>query len=100
MMGGNKKLYQQVIQVFLEENKNVIESLDNALLNNDYQMVIDVSHKVKGSAGSIGAESVRQLASDLQEAAENSQYDDLQLIKDHFVTHFKQLIKALKEDHY
>jgi HPt (histidine-containing phosphotransfer) domain-containing protein len=99
MMGGNKKLYQQVIQVFLEENKSVIELLDKALLNHDYQMVIDVSHKIKGSAGSIGAESVHKLASKLQEAAENSQFEDLELIKEHFVTHFKQLIKTLKKDH-
>jgi signal transduction histidine kinase/DNA-binding response OmpR family regulator len=99
LMGNNDKLYQQVLMAFYEENKDTLKDLDSAYLNQDLKGVRDIAHKVKGGAGSIGSDTVHQLASNLQEYAESDQYEEVKLMIEHFNVHFNELMNQIKEDY-
>lgn len=99
MMGGNEQLFKQVVGVFLEENLNVIEEMNHAVNNKDFKAVKEIAHKIKGSSGSIGAESVRQLASDIQSAAEEEHLENVTLLRNRFILNVEKLIVKLKEDY-
>jgi len=99
MLGGNEEMYRQVIHLFLEENSDMVDQINEATENNDFDRIRSLAHKVKGSSGSIGAESVRQLANDLQKAAELEQVHEIDLLKNHFVIQFKDLMIKLQEDY-
>ncbi|MCH4886033.1 transporter substrate-binding domain-containing protein [Acidaminobacter sp. JC074] len=99
MLGGNEDMYRQVIHLFLEENIETVKQLTEAAEKNNYEDIISIAHKVKGSSGSIGAEGVRQLASDLQKAAEQEEENEINLLKDHFVLQFEDLMIKLQEDY-
>lgn len=99
MMGGNEALFKQVIEVFLEENLHVIDDMNRAVDTLDYKNVKEIAHKIKGSSGSIGAESVRQLAAEIQSAAEEENEENVKLLRDRFVINVDKLINKLKEDY-
>lgn len=98
-MGGNTDLYRQVILAFLDENQETIPSLEKAIGDKAYQEAIDIAHKVKGSSGSIGSDSVHQLALELQQALEDESHDDIIILKDHFVEHLQALLSDLTEEY-
>lgn len=95
MMGGNETLYHQVIETFVEENKNTLSELEDAVSKKDFQQVKFIAHKVKGSAGSIGATNVKDRAKALQEASE----DEMASLLESFGHHFNALMNFLEEKH-
>lgn len=67
-MGGDKAIYRLVLQSFAEENDTVGERLKNAIQSKDFAQGEQIVHKIKSSAGSIGAKNLHDIAVDLQRA--------------------------------
>lgn len=95
-MGGNDKLYKQVLAVFLDENTETIQRINHALKDKDYETAIAIVHKIKSSAGSIGSDKVRNIASDLQKALEENKVEEILLLKEHFVEQVDLLLEKIR----
>jgi len=95
-MGGNDKLFKQVLAVFLDENEETVEMLKDHIDHNKYDKAIDIVHKIKSSAGSIGSEKVRNIASDLQKSLEANEVDEVMLLKEHFVEQLNLLLETIR----
>ena len=65
-MGGNEKLYNQVLQEYYKENRDTLGALKAAIREKRYADAAQIVHKIKSSSGSIGAKSVQNAAGLLQ----------------------------------
>jgi len=77
-LGKNEALYEMVLKEYSIENKDVIEALNTALNEGDYEEAKQIVHKVKGSSGTIGAKRVYQLSMKLQEAIEERDLEEVE----------------------
>jgi len=57
-IGGDQTVYRQVLQEFANENLSVGEELRGMIDTGDFHAAVQIVHKIKGSAGSIGAASM------------------------------------------
>lgn len=71
-MGGDKNVYRLVLQSFAEENSGVGAQLDTAIRAKDYEQGEQIVHKIKSSAGSIGAKRLHDISVELQRALKES----------------------------
>ncbi|MCQ2598401.1 MAG: Hpt domain-containing protein [Treponema sp.] len=63
MLSGEKELYKMLIDAFISESPNNLDTIDVLIGEKKYEEARAYSHKIKGSASQIGAE---QLAFALQ----------------------------------
>jgi len=79
-IGGDRSIYQLVLQSFAEENNNVGAQLESAIQAKDYEQGEQIVHKIKSSAGSIGAKSLHDISVELQRALkENDERESAKL---------------------
>jgi HPt (histidine-containing phosphotransfer) domain-containing protein len=67
-IGGDDAIYRLVIKSFLEETGSLETDLNAAAQAKDYVQGEQIVHKLKSSAGSIGAKLLHDLAVELQQA--------------------------------
>jgi CheY-like chemotaxis protein len=65
-MGGDKAIYRLVLQSFAGENYGVEEQLRSAIQLRNFTQGEQIVHKIKSSAGSIGAKNLHDVAAELQ----------------------------------
>jgi len=98
LMGGSQKLYDKVKTVFIDENKDTLIRLGEYIEAGSYSEAAELIHKVKSSAGSLGAESVRLHATSLQEALTNKDDETINHIYERFVQLFKKMIEEISTE--
>jgi CheY-like chemotaxis protein len=67
-MGGDETIYRLVLQSFADENSGVEEELRSAIRSKNFKQGEQIVHKIKSSAGSIGAKNLHDAAAELQRA--------------------------------
>lgn len=67
---GDQNLKDQLLQVFLDDTTAQLYLLQNALIKQDWMTLKKRAHGLKGSSGSIGAESIQALCLDLEQASQ------------------------------
>ncbi|HWP21650.1 MAG TPA: transporter substrate-binding domain-containing protein [Candidatus Cryosericum sp.] len=67
-IGGDDAIYRLVLKSFLEETASVETDLNAVVQSKDYVQGEQIVHKLKSSAGSIGAKSLHDAAVELQQA--------------------------------
>jgi two-component system, sensor histidine kinase and response regulator len=85
-VGGNKKLYHDLLFKFHRDNQTVTDQINNALEKKDNELAQRLAHTVKGVAGNIGAVEIQKAAEIVETKIKD---DDLNSINDS--------IQALKE---
>jgi len=78
-MDGDKDIYRLVLQSFADENNGVGAQLEAAIRARDYVQGEQIVHKIKSSAGSIGAKSLHDISVELQRAFKDT--DDIAISK-------------------
>ena len=73
-----KSKIKKFIPQFMENTKNDIELLKKSLKTKDYTVISRNAHSMKGYAKPFGFEYIGELAAQIQEAAEDQIYDDLE----------------------
>ncbi len=68
-VGGDEELVAEVLKDFLGSLSGIIERMDAFLEADDIDGLYHLSHKLKGTAANMSAESIRKAASILQSAA-------------------------------
>lgn len=69
-LGGDRSLYAQVAQVFLDDLAPQLDKLGNALAAGDFGTGRRIAHTIKGSAATLGVLPLRHLALTLEKACE------------------------------
>ncbi len=67
-VGGNKDLYNTILNLFIEESKDTIALLNESIEKSDYEQAKQIVHKVKGSSGTIGATLLYETCIEFQKA--------------------------------
>ncbi|MFY9271577.1 MAG: response regulator, partial [Thermacetogeniaceae bacterium] len=78
-MGGNAELYQQVLNEYARENRDIVDKLKLAIQEKRYGDAAQIVHKVKSSSGSIGAKPLYDVSIALQEALNEQKEEEIPL---------------------
>lgn len=65
-VGGNKKLYAELLEKLYKNNLNVVNEIRNAVKNNEKELSVRLAHTVKGVAGNLGAIELNKSAAELE----------------------------------
>ena len=69
MVGGDKDLLREAIELFLEESRGQLEDLDEAVKRQDGETIKCLAHGLKGALSTFGAHAARDLAYRLETMA-------------------------------
>ena len=67
-LDGNRKLYLWLLRSFVEQESNAVTALEEALRGGDQKRAELRAHTIKGTAGSMGAVELQNLARSLEQA--------------------------------
>ena len=74
-LGGNKKLYKNILIKFHTEYTDAVQQIKDALDQKDYELAQRLAHTVKGVSGNIGAEDLQKISGELEASIKNGQED-------------------------
>ncbi len=66
---GDRELYDEVVEVFIDDTPRQLTVLEEALGNGDKETVRRQAHSLKSAAANIGGEALRSASSELEEIA-------------------------------
>lgn len=96
-LDNDEELYQEVLEVFLEDTPVQLNNLHQALAGNVISEVVRLSHSMKSAAGNIGAARLSVAAFTAEKAGKNNQLDQLPELIKRIQTEFDTLIEYLKK---
>lgn len=94
-IGGDDTIYRLVLKSFLEETASVEADLNAAAQAKDYVRGEQIVHKLKSSAGSIGAKPLHDLAVELQQAFKDGGENAITRLLEPFLLTLRQTRDAL-----
>lgn len=86
MLGGSERVFKNILGNYLEEYKNVEDSLTELLKSNDFDGIRKIIHKIKGVSLYLGSEKLLYMAQEIENKifSENAESEDiLDFIKYH-----------------
>ncbi len=95
-MGDNEELYLQVLKEYRRENQDTLDRLKAAVREKRYADAAQITHKIKGSSGSIGAKSLQDVAVSLQRALNEEKVDEVASLQDRFVKLLRKLLEEIE----
>ncbi|PKL48561.1 MAG: hypothetical protein CVV39_04165 [Planctomycetes bacterium HGW-Planctomycetes-1] len=108
---GDEELIDEIVPIFLKDNKERMVLLEQAVQKNDSKEVKFFAHSIKGASGAIGASAIFELGKELEYAAREEQTEKYAPlfagIKSHFANllafldnkDWKEIAKAAAESH-
>lgn len=66
MLGGSERVFKNILGNYLEEYKNVEDSLTNLLESNDFDGIRKIIHKIKGVSLYLGSEKLLYMAQEIE----------------------------------
>jgi HPt (histidine-containing phosphotransfer) domain-containing protein len=96
MLGGSEQLFEEVLNIYMIENKDAISELNGLYERRDYDGAGKLVHKLKSSTGTIGASKVQQIASELQKAFNTEDEGRIKTLYPHFEELFSTLLLQIK----
>ncbi|MBP7175641.1 MAG: transporter substrate-binding domain-containing protein [Thermoclostridium sp.] len=94
-LGGDQKVYQQVLNEYISENKDILDKLSQMVAEKSYSDAAQTVHKVKSSTATIGAGVLYDLFTNLQKAFENENQDEILPLFNRLLLTFQQLISEM-----
>ena len=96
-IGNNQALYQLVLASFREENQETAQKLHNQLAESDTEGAVQTVHKIKSSAGNIGAGQLRKAAAALQEELTSDGKHAVEPLAQEFFIELAQVMAVIGE---
>lgn len=75
-VGGDKELYDELIELFMDSSVDQIEQLREAVKNKETDTLRKVAHSIKGSAANLGIVQVQQTAYDIEKYGNEENIDE------------------------
>ncbi len=94
-VGGNRRLYQNLLREFVANHGGDMEILEKSLLRRDCDIARRTLHTLEGVAGNIGAHSLQQASKDLHHELTNSDIDLNSSLPEPFRRAFVELFTGL-----
>ena len=88
---GDEDLAKTIIEGFLMDIPNQIQTLGKLLENGDISEVERQAHMIKGAAGNVGGEVLREAAYDMERAANKGDLDIARASMQEIENRFKRL---------
>ena len=76
-VGGNKKLYRDLLIKFHRDNQDITEQIQQALDKKDNELAQRLAHTVKGVAGNISAKEIQKAAEIIEHQIRSDQLKDI-----------------------
>ena len=96
-LGADENTYRLVLQSFAEENGGVAEQLRQTILSKDFITGEQIVHKIKSSAGSIGAKQLHDVSVDLQQALKDGNEPAIRKLADLFCESLEKTLQAIRD---
>lgn len=96
-MMGDKDLADTVLQAFLDDLPYQIESLKGSIEQGDLFSARRKSHGIKGAAGNVNGEAMRQVALEMEKACQAEDSDQARVLISELDREFKRLKEVLRE---
>lgn len=82
-LGGKEDFLEKLIQIFLQSGEQKIDSIEKSMRSQNFGLVADLAHALKGSAGQIGAVTVQEICHLLSRAGSTElRKDGKKIVKD------------------
>ncbi|MDK9707458.1 MAG: response regulator [Desulforhopalus sp.] len=94
---GDKPMADEILGVFLTDLEDQVQQLTIFVESGDTISAAGQAHKLKGAAGNVGAELLREIAQAIETAARNNFFDELNRLKPELVFRYQELRNAIKE---
>jgi PAS domain S-box-containing protein len=95
-VGGNMKLYKELLFKFARDNAGAHQEIVDALGKNDRELAQRLAHTVKGTSGNIGASGLYMVAGELESAIARQDSDAVPGALDAFRGGLVNVIDAIK----
>ncbi|OOF50874.1 hybrid sensor histidine kinase/response regulator [Rodentibacter genomosp. 1] len=91
----NLRLFKQMMPIYLQElNRAFTTCLSDSSIQKDF---VDIAHKIKGAAGSVGLVTLQQLAEKMQCSQEANWKDKIETWLNELNTHWRTNVKELED---
>ena len=78
-VGGDRELLGEIVEMFLDERKSILEDLSRAVSDRRSEGVETVAQRLKSTFGSLAAGEAVEMASDLERLGRERRFDDAEL---------------------
>jgi HPt (histidine-containing phosphotransfer) domain-containing protein len=95
LMDGDRELLVELIDVFLEDAPQRIQSVRRTLVDHDAEALYRAAHALKGSAGNFGAPDVVSRANRIEALARENDLDAAAIEVEFLETEMNQLVAEL-----
>ena len=95
--GGNQQSYLKVLQQFRINKRQALEDIQAAIERSDYETARQKIHRVRGTAGNLGADELFQAATPLEQAVKERQIETLAPLMEAFRVQFQRVMKTLQQ---
>ncbi|MGD2118176.1 MAG: transporter substrate-binding domain-containing protein [Chromatiales bacterium] len=91
-IGGNRELYQRLLQEFIENHGQAADHIEQALQQNDLETARREAHSLRGIAANIGAEPLAKAAATIDEALQQQRQ-----VADDALNSFREVCRQLTD---
>ncbi|MBF0226513.1 MAG: response regulator [Desulfobacterales bacterium] len=98
-VGGNMKLYINLLSKFYLDNQNITANIQDALAKGDQELAVRLAHTVKGVAGTIGAQVLQSIAGEMEAALKSDIQKNHEDIIGQFDSALQIVLKTLTSIH-
>ena len=98
-LGGNNKLYLEIVDLFIEKAPLVLAELLAAIHKGNREEVVQHSHKLKGMAANIGAKRFAELSRKIQDNSQVNNLEDAASWLDALPQEYERLQSAIAAFH-
>ncbi len=97
-IGGKEESLIKLIKMFIEDMPKRIEELQQILNEHPINEATAQAHTIKGMVGNIGAKTLYQLATELEESSNNSDTNRIQTLWPEFLEQYQILDQRLQQE--
>ncbi|MEI6518494.1 MAG: Hpt domain-containing protein [bacterium] len=95
-LGGDKKTTDEILAIFAEELRELLQLLQDAIDKYDYPSIHSVAHTMKGAAANVGAISLAGHAAKIIKAADDKLNFEIDQILDNLLIDAATVISMIK----
>ena len=95
---GDEELYQEIVEIFLEDTPIQLQKLDDAIKDGDITVAHRQAHSIKSSAANIGAEAMSAQSYTMEEAAGSGEADGLSDMFSQLTEEFNKVLALLNSN--
>lgn len=95
-IGGDEAIYRLVLGEFEIESRETGMELEKAIDAADHEGAVQIVHKIKSSAGNIGADGLRNAAAELQKALQAADFAAIPALHERFQAQLSGLMQSIR----